>query len=679
MALKDILDQAREQLTKQAGITIDSLAAIATSLEMKETAARLRATGQSLKSDTFNLIVIGRFKNGKSTLMNALLGRPTHPIPELANGHGPMPVDDLPCTATLTSICYADQPFVRMWRFDGRSEEWSLARYLRDSTVRADEEENQKIFKEIRQFELGFPAELCKSGVILYDSPGLDDVPQRTEVTRQAVERCDAAIVVYLSRALAGESELAFVREVVAGTSTRIFTVINMFDGKQADEKFRGFVWNKLVKDERGGPPYAGQDFTTQDIYFVDAKKAEDGKLASDPVRVADSGLALFEQRLGEFLVKERHYTHLQKFIRVADNSAASIEQQIARRRAALAQDEQKLQQAYEAIQPQLTAIRARREKLPKIFERYRLECQRTLKVSFEQMITRLRQDLPAELKVTPLPSLQNGMNRLLSTFQQKKLCQEGVQICNDIITRRVTEWSKKDAPETVTPIVGRLFEEISEEIAQISKEYNQVYFDLTGWTPPGGELKSVISTQERVLSGVIGLAAGDFSAILGPIGGGYRGVAGAFVAGHLAAGLAVSVLGITSAVALLPIIAIAATLGSMAAGSIGFEDRVKAKVLQMADPGLRAMPEQTADKIDQETAKVFSQIEAEVMKQVLAVIEEEERNIQKMVELNKRSQAEKAQSLAMLDDASKKLALQRQALKDVLAKVQQVPEPVQI
>ncbi|HEX5416279.1 MAG TPA: dynamin family protein, partial [Chloroflexota bacterium] len=167
VGLKEVLGRAREQLAPRALGAVDGLRAVATGLEMKETAARLGQVRQRFDSDTFNIIVLGRFKNGKSTFLNALLGRPTQDVPELAGTKGPMPIDDLPCTACLTSIRYADKPYVRIWRFDGKSEDWSLARYLRESTIHDDEKENVKAFQNIREFEVGFPAELCKSGVTL--------------------------------------------------------------------------------------------------------------------------------------------------------------------------------------------------------------------------------------------------------------------------------------------------------------------------------------------------------------------------------------------------------------------------------------------------------------------------------------------------------------------------------
>lgn len=669
--ISQTLEMIRVPLTNQASQALKALAAIATSLGMKDTTIRLNKAVGSLESDTFSIIVAGRFKNGKSTLMNALLGRPTHPIPELANGHGPMPVDALPTTATLTSIYYAEKPTVRMWRYDGTHEDWSLAKYLRDAVVRDNEEENRKFFGPIRQFEFGFPAELCKSGVTLYDSPGLDDMPERTEVTRQAVKSCDAAIVVYRSDVLAGEEERRFVREVILGSGTRVFTVLNVWGDAQINERFKTFVWNRLVKDERNGPAYAGQDFAAQDIFFVQALAAESGKLSGNPQKMAASGLGLLEERLGKFLMKERYYTHLQKFLHTGTVEADSMEQHIGQRRAGLAQEQGKLQRTYEEIQPKLAAIRKRREHLPLIIGRYRGECQRALRTSFEQMVLRLRQELPDLLQSRPIPSLKGGIIGLLTdTVRQKKLCQEAIELCNQIVTERISAWSRTEAVQVLQPKLESLFLEIEDEAEIIGSAYDDIHFQLTGWTAKG-EATNIVSTKERVLSGIAGFFVGDFTILLGPAGGGWRSLVGA-LAGNFGASFVLAAIGLSGGLLLVPAL-IAGVIGALVGGHIGLEGRLKKKAAEIVGPELQKLPLEAGAAIDREVEKELGKVEAAIMQQVLTVIQEEEQNIQQMLESSKQSMEEKAKEMAALEEASKRIAAQRKLLKDVETKAKQV------
>src|SRR6267143_1244899 len=155
MSLAGSLASARKELEGQAGGAIARLATTASLLEMNDTGKRLTEIAASLKADTFSVMISGQFKNGKSTLLNALLGRPDRPIPDLGAARGPMPTDPLPCTATLTAIKYAETPAVTCWRFDGTSEAWSLQRYLTEGTIRDDEDETRRFFEYISRFELG--------------------------------------------------------------------------------------------------------------------------------------------------------------------------------------------------------------------------------------------------------------------------------------------------------------------------------------------------------------------------------------------------------------------------------------------------------------------------------------------------------------------------------------------
>jgi len=675
--LKQIVAAARRAVAADAGATIRALEDAATTLEMPITATELHDIGELLQSDVFKMMVVGRFKNGKSTLVNALLGKLTDPVPDLPPDRGPMPVDELPCTAIVTSVIYSQKPYVRVWNADRQWQEWSFARYLRDAVAQDSQEDTARLLHGIRSFEVGFPAELCQAGVMMMDSPGVDDVPERDEITRQAIKQCDAALVVYRSDVFGGMNEMRFVSEEVLGDSTRIFTVISMRNGREADERVRGVVWNKLIHEAQDGPLYSGQDFTAQDIFFVDSLKAFHAKISGDADALAASGLPLLEQRLGRFLAEESQGVHLRKFLHKADQSGAAVEEEIAGRRASFQRVAEDLERDYAAIQPQIAAARKRGAQLHRVFERRQREAQAALKASFEAMIAGLREDLPGEMAPKPLST-----TGLTSTFRQKQLCAEAGALCQEIVTARLQTWSGAasvkssadetqrplvTAQETLAPILAGLLETISHEAQEIDQTLRAAQVQLTGLDWSLTAPTSIVGTNERILAGVAGLFVGDLSVLTGAAGG-WRSVAGA-LGGQIGAVALLYTLGLAGSVVALPAVLIGGFIVSLLFSAEDIDKRVKAKVIQHADQGLAQMPAQAADAIDGEVQRLFETLEAETMKIVTASIDRKEAEFRKIMEMNRRDQNEKQQIIAQLDTLAIQVTGLRASLADAQAK----------
>lgn len=659
----------RERALKEAGGAVDQLAAVATALGMKEAAGKLQKTHEQMKSDTFNLIVLGRFKTGKSTLMNALLGRLTKPVPELG-GKGAMATNPLPCTAILTSIRYSENPYVKVWKMDGKAENWTLERYLKDSRVRANEKDTQTFFANIREFEIGLPVELCQQGITLWDSPGLDDMPERDLISKQAVEICDAGIVNYISMPAIGHGEREFAEKTVQGSGVRVFSVVNMFMGQPADDQFKAFVWDRLVTMSGGGD-YNGQDPNTKDIFFVNSLQAEQSRLKGDEDGVQQSGLAPLEGRLSDFLLKERHRVHLERHIKAAEIQITSIEQGIGRQRAALETDQQKLKQAFAEIQPKMAAIRSRREKLPVIFQRYQGEVQRELKLSFEAMITQLRRDLPGLARKHPLESVKKTMAGLRPNVVEDE-CRK---ICNRIIEERVNAWSvaspsEPGARQALQPVLDRLKEELIDEFARIDRDYRDVHFQLTGWKP---EVTATVEADDRSRMGpvVASFFAGDLAGMTSGGRGGYRAAKGA-IAGNLIALVGLSFVGMAGLMFLLPVGFLFGTLGSIVFTRMGLEERCWKEVLGKADSFLQSVPSETAPKIDAAAQETLKDLETVTMEEAGAMIQDEENNIRRMLDVNQRDQGAKDQEKVKLDTVTKTVANQKVALKNVMLRVAQ-------
>ncbi|MFE5677657.1 dynamin family protein [Streptomyces erythrochromogenes] len=640
--LADVMRRGAEQARDEADQAIEGLAEVARELEMRETAGRLSAIASQLRSDTFNLMVMGRFKTGKSTLLNALLGGTTGPV-DLGGQSGPMVVDDLPATATLTGVCYAEQPYVTQWGFDGSSEKWTLERYLRESTLDIDEEETSRRFRTIREFEMGFPSRLCQAGVVVYDSPGLDEHPTRTKVTQEATARCDAAVLVYRSDILMGHGELMNAGALVKD-GTRVFTVVNLFNGRAVDERLRGYVWNKYIRDYQGGPAYTGQDLTSRDIYFVDAAQARSGVYEGKPELVERSGLAALERRLGDFLLRDRHHVHLTKYTTVAAASAESVEQHIAQRMRAARTDQVRLRETYTELLPAMASIRNRPALLPALFNRYRTEAEAVLAVSFASRIASMRDGLPAHID-----AVEVKMNLALGVFQQKKAAAVIGEAVQQYVTDQLADWADVEAQRVLEPILGNLAHDVEGEIAAIGDGFGELHLRLTGWeTAP--ERKPLVGTAERVLSMVAGFALGGLGGAVGGGTSGFRGALGG-AGGVLGAGMVLGLLGVSPAAPLVvPVLLAASLLGGAVGGGVNLEKRLKRRLATDSDGLLRDLPGQLAPHLGARVRASFEELEEVVTAEINGVIGEEEQHIRAMVEENQRDQHERDLLVARLD-----------------------------
>lgn len=94
-----------EQLTASARELEDAARRLAPQLQ-----GRGEELARRLEAGRFDITVVGEFKRGKSTLLNALLGRPL------------LPVDVLPLTAVATEVAYGPERVV-VHRLDGTIEE----------------------------------------------------------------------------------------------------------------------------------------------------------------------------------------------------------------------------------------------------------------------------------------------------------------------------------------------------------------------------------------------------------------------------------------------------------------------------------------------------------------------------------------------------------------------------
>ena len=166
------------------------------------------------RTEPFSLVVLGDFKRGKSTIINAILGKSI------------APVNVAPETFTINSISYGETPYSEAVLTNGqrimltaddlqRERLEKLTRAFPDSLEYIDIHDNAEILKEIR----------------IVDTPGLSDLDCLDKQVQDYLVNADA--IVYVASALSpfSESEQEFLATHIRPMSfSKLFVLVNMID-----------------------------------------------------------------------------------------------------------------------------------------------------------------------------------------------------------------------------------------------------------------------------------------------------------------------------------------------------------------------------------------------------------------------------------------------------------------
>ncbi len=243
---------------------------------------QLKELREKLIHQQFNLVVMGQFKRGKSTFINALLGSEI------------VPTAIVPLTSIVTLLCFGPQPKAVVHFLDGRREETAPAEIRRFVT----EKENPRNQLNVKEVEVFYPSAHLKDGVRIIDTPGVGSVfNHNTEVAYAYLPNVDAGIFVVTADPPLSASEHRFLKEV-RGYVNNLFFVLNKIDtvGEQDLEEALSFTTEILQEDLQHSVK----------VWPISARLALEGRLNADSDKLNRSGLPLFEDHLRQFLHKEK-------------------------------------------------------------------------------------------------------------------------------------------------------------------------------------------------------------------------------------------------------------------------------------------------------------------------------------------------------------------------------------
>jgi GTPase SAR1 family protein len=237
---------------------------------------------EKIQNNVFNLVVLGQFKRGKTTLINALLGAEI------------LPTAIVPLTSIATILKHDEVLKINVYFNDGRVTEINpdnLSEYV-------TEKGNPKNEKDVQEVVITYPSPYLKDGVRLIDTPGVGSIYQHnTDIAYQYLPKSDAALFLLSVDQPVSKAELDFLKDV-REYSNKIFFLQNKADYVDAEDLKESISFSKKVIEEC-------MDYEVK-IFPLSAKLALDGKLNGKSELLGKSFLPEFENILNTFLMEEK-------------------------------------------------------------------------------------------------------------------------------------------------------------------------------------------------------------------------------------------------------------------------------------------------------------------------------------------------------------------------------------
>ncbi|RXH54212.1 dynamin family protein [Granulicella sibirica] len=284
---------------------LDRLQALAATIGMPDLAARTAEMRDRITTHKFIIAVVGEFKRGKSTFINALLGKDI------------LPADIAPASATINRITYGLVPSASVI-FRGATEEQAIDIARLEHYVTKLTPEAEAMAATVEQANVYYPIPFCKQNIDIIDTPGLSDEIAMSEVTFRLLPRVDAAVFVLMATAPFSQTEASFLELAMTQYGLRSFlfvvTGIDKIRTPGERERILAVVTSRiedtvarfvatLFPDEHARADFLRTAKTR--VFAVSGYDALQAKMNGDEAALQRSGLPVFESALEDFLSSE--------------------------------------------------------------------------------------------------------------------------------------------------------------------------------------------------------------------------------------------------------------------------------------------------------------------------------------------------------------------------------------
>ncbi|MFG2935964.1 dynamin family protein [Streptomyces sp. NPDC048282] len=443
---------------------------------------------ERMDTDAFYVMVVGDFKRGKSTFVNALLGAQV------------LPVKAVPATAVITEVRFGEAPAAQLWKEDSVSPESVSPERLVDLITvnnKAHEQRNPYVKAEVI-----WPLELCRNNVVLVDSPGLNDHESRDEITLGYLRKADA--VIFLQHAIAPMSmdESQFLTTYLdAHDPFFVFTYFDAIDDHEREEVMAAA--RHRITALRGEERDQGR------FFFVDGKTALRARIAEDAAGFQGSGVAALEAALERYLATERHKVKILAPARALSGLARELDRNIPHELAMLDSRSGELERRWESAQQPLRELQAQARQITMETDNQTRQLQERVENLLGGFLAAVADEAPVVAADVPLTT-KLGMNPLKLKERVEQIAGEIAAGTAKQIEEKVAQWVASSLEPVIAQDLEKFAERMNTELGSFEARLDRLRVDLTGVT---GAAAAGERQQEppltRFLAGVGGFVLG--------------------------------------------------------------------------------------------------------------------------------------------------------------------------
>src|SRR5215212_8626210 len=318
-----------EEIRRETISILGDLTRKAKEFELPKPPEALEHYRESLEENTYKVLVVGEAKTGKSSFINALIGRDV------------LPANVRVTTSQVFNVRPAGQEAFRIRFEDDSLQELTLDDLPRyGSQVLEDAGERPELDQIIRWIEVDEPEiRFLPPGVSLLDTPGLGALyAAHAQITHRFVPQAEAVIFVLDSEKPIVQTEVEFIETILDVTSDIFFiqTKIDLYDEEAWRDTLRR---NQEILKEK-----FGDKLTDTNIWPISSelllKAAESEKTRE--LYLTESLHKELETALEAFLFRVAGWGRFAEAILLADRYRASARQTLSGRLAGLIEDRKK-------------------------------------------------------------------------------------------------------------------------------------------------------------------------------------------------------------------------------------------------------------------------------------------------------------------------------------------------